>query len=42
MASSAGYNSEIVGLPFLGIKDARPLIETKNTYERIFIKHKRL
>ena len=40
MASSAGYNSEIVGLPFLGEKDARPLINGKNTYARVFIKNK--
>lgn len=37
MSSSAGYNKEIVGIPFLGTKDARPLINGKNTYARIFI-----
>ncbi len=37
MASSASYNKEIVGIPFLGNKDARPLINGKNTYARIFI-----
>jgi hypothetical protein len=26
MASSAGYNEEVVGIPFLGDKDARPII----------------
>lgn len=40
MASSAGYNKEIVGIPFLGIKDARPIIKGKNTYARVFIKNK--
>lgn len=42
MASSAGYNAEIVGLPFKGMKDARPLIHEENRYARIFIKHIRL
>lgn len=41
MASSAGYNKQIVGIPFLGKKDARPLINGKNIYARIFIKHKK-
>lgn len=40
MASSAGYKAEVVGIPFLGAKDARPLIEGKNTYARVFIKQK--
>lgn len=40
MESSAGYNSEIVGLPLLQTGDARPLILGKNTYARIFI-HKK-
>jgi len=39
MAASA-YNPQIVGIPFLGDKDGRPLINGKNTYARIFIKHK--
>ena len=38
MSASAGYNAEIVGIPFLGKKDARPLIDGKNTYARIFIR----
>ena len=38
LSASAGYNAEIVGIPFLGDKDARPLINGKNTYARIFIK----
>lgn len=42
MSASAGYDKEIVGIPFLGEKDARPLINGKNTYARIFIKNKRL
>jgi len=40
LSSSASYNSEIVGIPFLGYKDARPLIMGKNTYARILIKKK--
>jgi len=42
MSASAGYDKEIVGIPFLGEKDARPLINGKNTYARIFIRKKRL
>ena len=42
LSASAGYNKEIVGIPFLGEKDARPLLSGKNTYARIFIKNKRL
>jgi hypothetical protein len=38
MAASS-YNAKIVGIPFLGGKDGRPLIEGRNTYARIFIKH---
>lgn len=40
LAASAGYNVDIVGIPFLGDKDARPLINGKNTYARIFIRRK--
>ena len=40
MAASAGYNYGIVGIPFKGTKDARPLINGKNTYARIFIRNK--
>lgn len=40
MVSSAGYNKEIVGIDFLGEKDARPLINGKNIYARILIKKK--
>lgn len=38
LSASAGYNKDIVGIPFLGTKDARPLIDGKNTYARIFIR----
>ena len=41
MSASAGYKPEIVGIPFLGEKDARPLINGKNTYARIFIRNKK-
>lgn len=40
ISASAGYNKEIVGIPMLVGKDARPLIYSKNTYARIFIKRK--
>ena len=42
MSASAGYNSKIVGIDFLGKKDARPIINNKNTYARIFIKNKKV
>lgn len=38
MSASAGYNKDIVGIEFRGQKDARPLINNKNTYARIFIR----
>ncbi len=41
LAASAGYDPNIVGLKFLGQKDARPLIDGKNTYARIFIKRRK-
>ena len=41
LASSAGYDEKIVGIPFIGEKDARPLIHNKNTYARIFIRRKK-
>lgn len=40
LSASAGYRKEVVGVPFLGNKDGRPLIEGVNTYARIFIRHK--
>ena len=42
MAASAGYSPEIVGIPFIGEKDARPLVNGKNIYARVFIKHRKL
>lgn len=38
MSASAGYNKDIVGLPFVGEKDARCLVNGKNVYARIFVK----
>lgn len=40
MAASS-YNAEIVGIPFKGGKDGRPLVGGRNTYARIFLRHKR-
>lgn len=40
LGASAGYDPEIVGIPFRGSKDARPLINGVNTYARIFLCHK--
>lgn len=40
MASSAGYSADVVGIPFLGKKDARPLLDGKNTYARIILRKK--
>ena len=40
MCASAGYNANIVGIPFRGGRDARPLVNGKNTYARIFIQKK--
>lgn len=37
MSASAGYNADIVGIPFLGDKDARPMLNGKTTYARVFI-----
>ena len=41
LSASAGYNADIVGIPFKGKKDARPLINGKNTYARVFIQRKK-
>lgn len=41
MESSAGYDPEIVGIPRLKDGDARPAIDGKTTYARIFIRSKR-
>jgi hypothetical protein len=41
MSASAGYNKDIVGLEKNeNYKDARPLINGKNTYARVFIRRK--
>lgn len=40
MAASS-YDEQLVGIPFLGGKDGRPLIKGRNTYARIFIKHRK-
>jgi hypothetical protein len=41
MSASPGYNADIVGLPkHKEIKDARLLINGKNTYARVFIKQR--
>jgi hypothetical protein len=40
MAASAGYDPDIVGIPFIGMKDGRPLVEGVNTFARVFIRHK--
>lgn len=42
MSASAGYNPDVVGIPFMGDKDARPLINGQNTYARILIRNKKL
>ena len=42
MCSSAGYNKDIVGIPFKGNKDARPIVKKKVLYARIFIRNKNL
>lgn len=42
MASSTAYNQEVVGIPFIGKKDARPLINGKISYARIIIRNKKL
>ncbi|MDX4069844.1 adenine-specific methyltransferase EcoRI family protein [Aliarcobacter skirrowii] len=38
LSASAGYDPEIVGIEFKGKNDARPLIDRKVKYARIFIK----
>ena len=39
MAASS-YDQNTMGIPFLGDKDGRPLVQGKNTYARIFIRRK--
>ena len=41
MSASAGYDQAIVGVEFLGQKDARPLVNGKNTYARILVRHRK-
>lgn len=41
MAASAGYDPEIVGIPFLGEKDARPTVDGTVKNARYFIKRRR-
>ncbi|MBO4638414.1 MAG: adenine-specific methyltransferase EcoRI family protein [Treponema sp.] len=41
MESSAGYDPSIVGIPRLKEGDARPAINGKTTYARVFIKRKK-
>lgn len=41
LSASAGYNKNIVGIEFKGIKDARCIVNGKNVYARILIKHRR-
>jgi hypothetical protein len=40
MAASS-YDPKMVGIPFRGDKDGRPIVEGRNTYARIFIRHRR-
>ncbi len=42
LCASAGYDKDIVGIKFNGDKDARPLIDGKIKYARIFIKNKKV
>ena len=39
---STAYNEEVVGIPFLGDKDARPLINGKNTFARVIIRNRKI
>lgn len=41
MSASAGYNKDIVGIEFKGEKDARCIVNGKNVYARILIRHKK-
>ena len=40
MSASVKYDRDIVGIPFLGKADGRPLLSGKNTYARILIRSK--
>ena len=38
---AGGYDAKIVGIPFKGVKDARPLIDGEVIYARVLIRHKK-
>ncbi len=41
LSASAGYNSDIVGVPLKpGFRDARPIIDGQVKYARVFIRHR--
>ena len=40
MASSAGYNKEIVGIDLINGHDGRPIINNKVVYARVFIRNR--
>ena len=41
LSSSARYDPNIVGIPFLGEKDGRPILKGKTLFARIFIRRKK-
>lgn len=41
LSASAGYDKQIIGIPFLGNKDARAAVNGMTTYARIFIRNKK-
>ena len=41
LCASASYNETVVGIPFLGDKEGRPMVNNKVTYARIFIIRRR-
>ena len=40
LSASAGYNRDVVGIPFLGDRDARASVGGKTKFARIFVCHK--
>ena len=42
LSASAGYDVNIVGLPFLGNRDARASVGGKTKYARILIRNRRV
>ena len=40
LCASASYNEAVVGIPFLGDKEGRPMVNNKVTYARIFMQKK--